>query len=110
MGIRQNGLIGADKTGLPPEQFIAAIWEERRRYVREGRIKQPHPWRVALSEGRVAKAALIEYVKNRYYFLCNINRKDAQIIANCPIPHARRMLLRKYIDEEGQDVAGGQLD
>ena len=24
----------------------------------------------------------IEYVKNRYYFLANINRKDAQVIAN----------------------------
>ena len=94
---------------LAPEEFIASIWQERRRYVREGRIKQPHPWRVALSHGRVSRAALIDYVKNRYYFLCNINRKDAQIIANCPIPDARRMLLRKYIDEEGQDVAGGRL-
>ena len=94
---------------LPPEQFIATIWEERRRYVREGRIKQPHPWRVALSQGNVSKPALVEYVKNRYYFLCNINRKDAQIIANCPVPDARRMLLRKYIDEEGQDVVGGRL-
>ena len=69
---------------LAPEQFIAKIWEERRRFVREGRIKQPHPWRVALSQGKVSRAALIEYVKNRYYFLCNINRKDAQVIANCP--------------------------
>ena len=53
----------------------------------------------------MSRHALIEYVKNRYYFLANINRKDAQVIANCPIPDARRMLLRKYIDEEGQDVA-----
>jgi pyrroloquinoline-quinone synthase len=94
---------------LPAGEFIAAIWQERRRYVREGCIKQPHPWRVALSEGKVSRHALIEYVKNRYYFLANINRKDAQVIANCPISDARRMLLRKYIDEEGQDVAGGQL-
>ena len=96
-------------SGLSSEDLIAAIWQERRRYVREGRIKQPHPWRVALSEGKISRGALIEYVKNRYYFLANINRKDAQIIANCPIPEARRMLLRKYIDEEGQDVAGGHL-
>jgi coenzyme PQQ biosynthesis protein C len=94
---------------LSAEEFIAAIWQERRRYVREERIKQPHPWRIALSEGKVSRHALIEYVKNRYYFLANINRKDAQVIANCPISDARRMLLRKYIDEEGQDVAGGQL-
>lgn len=94
---------------LAPDDFIAAIWQERRRYVREGRIKQPHPWRVALSQGKVTRQALIEYVKNRYYFLANINRKDAQVIANCPISDARRQLLRKYIDEEGQDVAGGQL-
>ncbi|MGH7772049.1 MAG: hypothetical protein ACREQA_07390 [Candidatus Binatia bacterium] len=31
--------------GLPPDQFIATIWEERRRYVKTGRIKQPHPMR-----------------------------------------------------------------
>ena len=98
-----------DNRALAPDEFIAAIWEERRRYVREGRIKQPHPWRVALSAGRVSRKALVEYVKNRYYFLANINRKDAQVIANCPISEARRMLLRKYIDEEGQDVAGGPL-
>ena len=68
--------------GVSAEEFIASIWQERRRYVREGRIKQPHPWRVALSEGKVSRRALIEYVKNRYYFLANINRKDAQVIAN----------------------------
>jgi pyrroloquinoline-quinone synthase len=95
--------------GLLGEEFIERIWQERRRYVREGRIKQPHPWRLALSEAKISHKALIEYVKNRYYFLANINRKDAQIIANCPIPEARRTLLRKYIDEEGQDVAGGSL-
>lgn len=94
---------------LPPEEFIKQIWEERRRYVRDGKIKQPHPWRVALSEGKVSREAIVEYVKNRYYFLANINRKDAQVIANCPVSDARRMLLKKYIDEEGQDVAGGQL-
>lgn len=37
-----------DHTLLAPEKFIAQIWQERRRFVREGRIKQPHPWRVAL--------------------------------------------------------------
>ncbi|HEY1233586.1 MAG TPA: iron-containing redox enzyme family protein [Candidatus Binatia bacterium] len=95
--------------GFSAEELISAIWQERRRYVREGRIKQPHPWRVALSQGKVSRRALIEYVKNRYYFLANINRKDAQVIANCPIPKARRMLLKKYIDEEGQDLAGGSL-
>ena len=98
--------VAAGETTLTAEEFIAKIWQERRRFVRQGRIKQPHPWQVALSQGMVSKAALTEYVKNRYYFLCNINRKDAQIIANCPIPDARRLLLRKYIDEEGQDVAG----
>lgn len=99
----------AGESGLPPDQLIAAIWQERRRYVKEGRIKQPHPWSVALGQGKVPRKALVEYLKNRYYFLVNINRKDAQIIANCPVPEARRMLLRKYLDEEGQDIVGGKL-
>jgi len=95
--------------GLPPDEFIATIWQERRRYVKAGRIKQPHPWSIALAQGRVSMEAVRGYVKNRYYFLANINRKDAQIIANCPVSEARRMLMRKYIDEEGQDIVGGKL-
>src|SRR5262245_36333873 len=101
--------VAAVETALAAEEFIAKIWQERRRFVREGRIKQPHPWQVALSQGSVSKAALIEYVKNRYDFLCNINRKDAQIIANCPIADARRLLLRKYIYGEGPEGAGCRL-
>lgn len=97
------------EVGLPPDEFIRSIWKERRRFVKAGRIKQPHPWSVALGRGKVSGDALVEYVKNRYYFLANINRKDAQIIANCPVSAARRMLMRKYIDEEGQDVVGGKL-
>lgn len=58
----------SDHAALGPDEFIAKIWQERRRYVREGKIKQPHPWRVALSQGRVSRRALVEYVKNRYYF------------------------------------------
>ena len=99
----------AEEPGLSPEQFIGTIWQERRGYVKAGRIKQPHPWRVALGRGEVSRSAVIEYVKNRYYFLANINRKDAQVIANCPVPEARRMLMKKYIDEEGQDLIGGKL-
>jgi pyrroloquinoline-quinone synthase len=96
-----------EEPGLPPEEFLASIWLERRRWVREGRIKQPHPLRVAIGQGSISRDALTAYVKNRYYFLANINRKDAQIIANCPFSDARRRLMRKYIDEEGQDLAGG---
>src|SRR5512145_1731839 len=90
--------------GTSPEQFIINLWEERKRYLELGRIKRPHPWRAALLNGQVSRRAFEGYVKNRYYFLVNINRKDAQIIANCSIPEARRLLLRKYIDEEGQDL------
>ena len=101
--------IDGEEVGLAPDEFIATIWQERRRYVREGRIKEPHPWRVALGRGELSRAAVAGYVKNRYYFLANINRKDAQIIANCPVAEARRLLMRKYIDEEGQDLMGGKL-
>ena len=50
------------RPGLSAEEFLATIWQERRRYVREGRIKQPHPWRVALSQGKVSREALIESI------------------------------------------------
>ena len=49
----------ANDVALPPEKFIAKIWQERRRFVREGRIKQPHPWQVALSQGKVSETCLL---------------------------------------------------
>ena len=94
---------------LSAEEFIAAIWQERRRYVGQGRIQQPHPWRIALSGGKVSRHALIEYVKNRYYFLANINRKDAQVIANCPISDARRMYLADNGTLTGLDGGNGKV-
>jgi glutaminyl-tRNA synthetase len=78
----------SSKDALPPEEFIASVWQERRRYVREGRIKQPHPWRVALSQGKVSKAALQEYVKNRYYFLANINPSSLEVLTGCKLEPA----------------------
>ncbi len=38
------------RAALASDEFIAEIWQERRRYVSDGKIKQPHSWRVALSE------------------------------------------------------------
>lgn len=95
--------------GLRPQQFLEELWAERRRLLRAGKLRHPHPWSVALGQGKASIEAVHGYLKNRHYFLANINRKDAQIIANCPFADARRMLLSKYIDEEGNDLAGGPL-
>ena len=95
--------------GLPPQQFLEMLWAERRRLVLVGKIQHPHPFRVALGQGKVTLDGVRGYLKNRHYFLANINRKDAQIIANCPYSDARRMLIGKYIDEEGNDLAGGSV-
>jgi pyrroloquinoline-quinone synthase len=102
-----DGEYARGEPGIAPQEFLKGLWAERRRLLHAGRIQHPHPFRVALGQGKVPIEGVRGYLKNRHYFLANINRKDAQIIANCPYSDARRMLLSKYIDEEGNDLTGG---
>src|ERR1700758_3370512 len=46
------------------------------------------------------------WVANRFYYQRNIPRKDAAILANCPVREVRQKWIKRIIDQDG---AAGQI-
>src|SRR3569833_1679982 len=67
-----------------------------------------HPFHVLMNEGKLSQEAVRGWVANRYYYQCNIPRKDAAIMANCPLRDVRRMWLHRNTNHKGiQNDEGG---
>ena len=67
-----------------------------------------HPFHLLMNEGKLSPEAVRGWVANRYYYQCNIPRKDAAIVANCPLREVRRMWLHRITDHDGvQNDEGG---
>jgi pyrroloquinoline-quinone synthase len=64
-----------------------------------------HPFHVAMNEGRLSPEHLRGWVANRFYYQRNIPRKDAAIIANCPLREVRRVWIHRILDHDGSSDA-----
>jgi len=69
-----------------------------------------HPFHVAMNEGRLSPAQLRGWIANRFYYQRNIPRKDAAIIANCPLREVRRIWVHRIIDHDGGRADGGGIE
>ncbi|HEY2798969.1 MAG TPA: pyrroloquinoline-quinone synthase PqqC [Chthoniobacterales bacterium] len=69
-----------------------------------------HPFHVAMNEGRLSPDALRGWVANRFYYQRNIPRKDAAILANCPLREIRRLWLHRITDHDGDSQNGGGIE
>ncbi len=69
-----------------------------------------HPFHVAMNEGRLSPEALRGWVTNRFYYQRNIPRKDAAILANCPLREIRRMWLHRITDHDGDSGNEGGIE
>jgi pyrroloquinoline-quinone synthase len=49
-----------------------------------------HPFHLRLHAGRCTPAEVRSWVANRWYYQSVLARKNAAIIANCPLPEVRR--------------------
>jgi pyrroloquinoline-quinone synthase len=65
-----------------------------------------HPFHLLMNEGALSREAVRGWAANRYYYQCNIPRKDAAIVANCPLREVRRLWLHRIVDHDG--TAGGE--
>ena len=67
-----------------------------------------NPAKVTTNEGTLSRCQLQGWAANRFYYQQNIPRKDAAILANCPLPEVRRQWIRRIIDHDGTaDGEGG---
>jgi pyrroloquinoline-quinone synthase len=82
--------------------FVAALRAQATRY------HSRHPFHRKMNEGGLSRRQIQGWVANRFYYQENIPRKDAAILANCPLPEVRRRWVLRIVDHDGTtDGAGG---
>jgi pyrroloquinoline-quinone synthase len=69
-----------------------------------------HPFHLLMNEGKLSPEAVRGWVANRYYYQCNIPRKDAAIMANCPLREVRRLWLHRITDHDGSSNDEGGIE
>jgi len=86
------------------EQFEAQLRGLGRRY------HIHHPFHRMMHEGRCAPEQIRGWVANRYYYQLCIPIKDANVLANCPDPGARRLWVQRILDHDGSDDDSGGIE
>jgi pyrroloquinoline-quinone synthase len=84
------------------DSFVAALHAQSRRY------HSSHPFHLKMNEGSLSRRQIQGWAANRFYYQQNLPRKDAAILANCPLPAVRRRWIRRILDHDGAaDGEGG---
>lgn len=73
-----------------------------------GRYWDTHPFHLRLHAGHCTPRELRRWVANRWYYQLCLTRKNAAIIANCPLPRVRRAWSERlgYQDGRTEDEGG----
>jgi pyrroloquinoline-quinone synthase len=91
-------------TALSDPQFLERLREEGAR-----RYHDEHPFHRRMHDGALARADLLRWVANRYYYQTRIPIKDALILSKSDDPAFRRMWIRRIHDHDGTDGDEGGL-
>ncbi len=94
-----------DHTPWDAETFTAKLREAG-----AGAYHDKHPFHVLMNQGKLSREAVRGWTANRFYYQLNIPRKDAAIIANCPLREVRRTWLHRIIDHDGTQGAEGGIE
>ncbi len=91
-------------TATETDSFLAALRAQSRRY------HSRHPFQLRMNEGTLSRRQIQGWVANRFYYQENIPRKDAAILANCPLPEVRRRWVRRILDHDGTAEGEGGIE
>ncbi|MFF1798285.1 pyrroloquinoline quinone biosynthesis protein C [Kitasatospora sp. NPDC058263] len=80
---------------LTRERFAARLYDLRERYW------DSHPFHLRLHSGGCTPPELRRWVANRWYYQLCLTRKNAAIIANCPLPEVRRTWAERLAYQDG---------
>lgn len=65
-----------------------------------------HPFHQRMNAGLLTRGQLQGWVANRFYYQVNLPRKDANILANCPVPAVRVRWVQRILDHDGTPGRG----
>ncbi|AOR36624.1 pyrroloquinoline quinone biosynthesis protein PqqC [Streptomyces fodineus] len=88
---------------LTRERFAARLYDLR------GRYWDGHPFHQRLHSGGCTPPELRRWVANRWYYQLCLTRKNAAIIANCPLPEVRRTWAERLGQQDGPNGGEGGL-
>lgn len=69
-----------------------------------------HPFHQRMNAGLLSKSQLRGWVANRFYYQVNLPRKDANVLANCPVPAVRVRWMQRILDHDGTPEHGGGIE
>src|ERR1700761_9203725 len=67
-----------------------------------------HPFHIRMNAGDLDRDSIRLWVANRFYYQRNIPRKDAAILANCPVREVRRKWIHRILDHDGVSAGAVQ--
>ena len=83
---------------------------ERLRQVGDRRYHDRHPFHVRMNAGELSKGQIRSWVANRFEYQSVIPRKDAAIMANCPLHEVRLVWARRIADHDGTSGSNGGIE
>jgi pyrroloquinoline-quinone synthase len=69
-----------------------------------------HPFHVRMNAGELSREAIAGWARNRFYYQRNIPRKDAAIMANCPLQEVRRIWIHRITHHDGTAGQEGGIE
>jgi pyrroloquinoline-quinone synthase len=90
---------------LDRNAFVARLREEGQK-----RYHDKHPFHQRMHAGKLEKAELQRWVKNRYYYQTRLPIKDALIVAKSEDAEFRRVWTRRVLDQDGSAAGEGGLE
>jgi pyrroloquinoline-quinone synthase len=91
--------------GWSKEEFLARLQE-----VGAQGYHHLHPFHIRMNAGELDRASIQLWVANRFYYQLNIPRKDAAILASCPVREVRRQWIKRIIDHDGAEGQEGGIE
>ena len=86
------------------------VFAERLREVGAHRYHDRHPFHMSMNAGELSQGQIRSWVANRFEYQRIIPRKDAAILANCPIRDVRVVWARRIADHDGTPGSAGGIE
>ena len=74
------------------------------------RYHDRHPFHQRMNAGLLSRTQIQGWIANRFCYQVNLPRKDANILANCPVPAVRVRWIQRILDHEGTPGAPGGIE
>jgi pyrroloquinoline-quinone synthase len=74
------------------------------------RYHDRHPFHQRMNAGLLSRTQVQGWIANRFCYQVNLPRKDANILANCPVPAVRVRWIQRILDHDGTPEAPGGIE